>query len=75
MKNVKVTTIGGGSGQYVILSSLRDLKKTSKIMLMILDSVGVNMRLGGRSPTPRPKPPKKVSSELKTTVGSITTME
>ena len=55
--------------------SVNDLKKTSRIMLMMRDSVGVNKRPGGKLPTPLPNPPKKLSSELKTTVGSMTTME
>ena len=35
------------------------------------DSVGVNKRPGGKSATPLPKPPKKLSSELNTTLGSM----
>ena len=34
-------------------------------------SVGVNKRPGGKSATPLPKPPKKLSSELNTTLGSM----
>jgi hypothetical protein len=42
---------------------------------MIRVSVGVKRRPGGSWPTPRPKPPKKLSRELKITVGSITAID
>jgi len=46
MKNIKVTTIGGGSGQYTLLSALRDLRgiKISSVVSMV-DSGGSTGRL------------------------------
>ncbi len=52
---------------------IKALVELTKALLMRV-SVGVNMRPCGNSPTPLPKPPKKLSNELNTTVGSITTM-
>ena len=56
-------------------ASVRDEKTTSSMMLIILVSVGVNMRPGGKPSIPRPNPPKKLSRAAKITLGSITTID
>ncbi len=46
MAKKKITTIGGGSGQFVLLSSLRDLKKTEVTSIVsMVDSGGSTGRL------------------------------
>ena len=52
-----------------------EAKITSSMMLIIRVSVGVNIRPGGSPSMPRPNPPKKLSSEAKTTLGSMTTID
>jgi uncharacterized cofD-like protein len=46
MKNKKIVTIGGGSGQFVLLSALRDLKKIDiTAIVSMVDSGGSTGRL------------------------------
>jgi len=46
MKKINVTTIGGGSGQYVLLSSLRDIKNINiSSVVSMVDSGGSTGRL------------------------------